>query len=275
VEIFADGLTGPDPCTHRREVEDDDDDGEEEEKKGSEREREMPDANAATPTALRAAILGAAPDGNRIFMVALELVTILYAMLYAFPHIPTGVVDNIGYRKAFTWFNVTSTAAMHEALENLLRTSDVLEVSRAPGATMDDVTAAAVADPRALSRLFGLRLYERGVAGAAPATSRQMIEAICAVYRALTVMDIGTRDDLYGLYRLYQVLPTSGYALPGVVRLGNIDRSALVEFCSGLAVAWIQPYFSKDAAFYLPPAAARGQCDPIMTYEEVCGGRAR
>ena len=77
-------------------------------------------------------LLGPGADGNKIFMVGMELVTTLFALLYAFPHIPTSIVDNVGRRTEFAWRNITSTETLRSALLNLLQTSDVLEASLAP-----------------------------------------------------------------------------------------------------------------------------------------------
>lgn len=199
-------------------------------------------------------LVGDKPDGTKIFMVAMELMTVLYALLYAFPHVPTGVIDEEGHQKAFTWFNVTSTEALRAAVQNLLQTSDILEFSLPSGAaTAADITVEAVANPRILSALFDLRLYACHV----PRTARQMLESVSAAYRAILTIDILTRDELYSLYRRYQVLPAA-YSLPGTLRMAT-EKPALIKFCTELAVTWIQPYFSKDAAFYVPadPALAK------------------
>jgi hypothetical protein len=86
-----------------------------------------------------------------------------------------------------------------------------------------------------------------------------MFENIAAIFRALHGVDVTTREELWTLYQRYQLLPV-GYKLPGMVRLDMEDRSALIRFCSELTVDWMQPYFAKQSAYYLPREAAAVVC---------------
>ena len=201
-------------------------------------------------------------DGPKILAVATDLLMTLYALLYAFPHVPSTLVGDVAVdapgsaadltRDDVQWFSVRSTNALRAALEALLQTSEVLETSLRPGLTTDAVTRAALADPRTLSDLFDLHLYD---APEVPITCRQMFEGIAAVYRAVNTVEVTTREELWTLCQRYQVIPV-GYQLPGKVRVESENRSDLLRFCSELAVDWLQPYFARHAAFYRPAGAA-------------------
>ena len=215
-------------------------------------------------------------DGRRLLMVGMELMMSLYALLYAFPHIPAALMEDVTAAAVPTapgdagegdegeegvadapsdtqWYSVSSTAAMRASLEALLRTSEVLEVSLRAGATAEDIKLGELQDARALSRLFDLHLYE--VDADVPITCRQMYECIAAIYRALGALDITTREELRMLYQRHQLLPT-GYKLPGLVRVEPGNRSALIHFCSELTVDWMQPYFSRHPGYYMPRETA-------------------
>ena len=70
------------------------------------------------------------PDGEKLLMVAIEMIMCLLALLYAFPIIPSCIIDNfVDQTEVSQWFSVTSTTAMRAALETLLKTSEVLEFS--------------------------------------------------------------------------------------------------------------------------------------------------
>ena len=94
-------------------------------------------------------------DGRRILMVSTELAMTLFALLYAFPHIPSAIMHDVPLPGDTTdasataesdenpdqkdakddadapWFSVTSTAAMRSAMEAILKTSQTL--GRGPG----------------------------------------------------------------------------------------------------------------------------------------------
>lgn len=201
-------------------------------------------------------------DGRRMLMVAMELLMSLYALLYAFPHIPAALMEDVvdtnqDYAEAdppaeedagTQWLSVSSTAAMRAALEALLRTSEVLEVSMRAGATTDDIGLADLSNAHSLSRLFDLHLYDAD--SGVPCTCRQMYESIAAMYRAMAAVDVTTREELRVLYQRYQLLPM-GYKMPGLVRMDTGNRSDLIQFCSELTVEWMQPYFSRHPEYYL------------------------
>lgn len=212
-------------------------------------------------------------DGEKIWMVATECIMTLYALLYAFPHIPGALLEDVfvdeGEAPDEAWFSVMSTSAMRAAMESILKTSEVLLYSLSPNKTLDKLTkeivskdvsnntktSLPVADVDQISEFFDLHLNDPMV----PGTCRQMYDSIAAVYRTLNNMDITTREDLRELYMRYQLLPT-GYQLPGLSRVEMENRSALVRFCSELAVQWMQPYFSKHPVFYMPELAAAAVC---------------
>lgn len=182
-------------------------------------------------------------NGERLLMIGMELMMTLYALLYAFPHIPSTLleesdldldphVDEAGRQADPTggaggdeeeeapppppekqWFSVTSTEAMRAALDALLQTSEVLESSLPPGRNTSNLTRTVVADARRLSDFLGLRLYDDGV----PATCRQMYESIAAIYDALNRIDVTTREELWTLYQRYQII-SMDYQLPGLER---------------------------------------------------------
>jgi hypothetical protein len=205
-------------------------------------------------------------------MVGMELMMSLYALLYAFPHIPTTLLDEgdvLGQadepgqssdpsQEGKQWFSVMSTEAMRAALDALLQTSEVLDSALAPGQAITDLSRTVVADARRLSEFLDLRLYDDDV----PATCRQMFETIAAMYNALDRVDITTRDELWTLYQRYQII-SMDYQLPGLSRVETANRSALLRFCSELAVSWLQPYVSKNPAFYLPPDTVATACKAV------------
>lgn len=206
------------------------------------------------------------PDGPKLLAVATELAMTLYALLYAFPHIPTSLVEDVVDAAGASndiahgevqWFSVRSTAALRAAMEALLRTSEVLELCLRPGLTVKAITREAVGDVARLSDVFDLQLYDAGAE--IPATCRQMFEVLAATYHAIGNVEITTREELWALLQRYQVIPV-GYQLPGTVRVESENRSELLRFCSELAVDWTQPYFARHVPFYLGPekAAAPG-----------------
>jgi hypothetical protein len=202
-------------------------------------------------------------DGAKLFAVATELVMTLYALLYAYPHIPTSLVDDVDTSGDIAdgevqWYSVRTPAALRAAMEALLRTSQVLEVSLRPGLTVAAITGDAVADAEGLSDIFDLQLY---AADDIPATCRQLYESLAVAYRAVVTLNVNTREDLWALLQRYQLIPI-GYQLPGTVRVESENRSDLLRFCSELAVDYLQPYFAKHEAFYHPRGAATACTSP-------------
>ena len=199
-------------------------------------------------------------NGNKIWMVATECVMTLFALLYAFPHIPSCLLDDV-YKDETEeaedpqWYSVTSTAAMRAAMESILKTSEVLETSLTPGRTVDGITKDAVSSVGTLSSLFDLRVDDPDV----PSTCRQMLQNIVAVYAALNQTEITTREELFALYKRYQLI-SSNYQLAGLSRVAAGDQSSLVRFCTELMVQWMQPYFSKHPRFYMPNSTSAVAC---------------
>jgi hypothetical protein len=63
--------------------------------------------------------------------------------------------------------------------------------------------------PDSLSQLFDLQLNHPQV----PVTCRQMYDVICSLYRAIKTVNVTNRQDLYELYRRFQLIPNT-YSLP-------------------------------------------------------------
>lgn len=200
----------------------------------------------------RADLVQARPDGNRIFMVVFELATLLYALVFAYPHIPTTLIDETGRQREFNWTSVLDNVGLRDAIRGLLRTSDTLEACRATGGAADAVDElAAVCDPHALSALYRLNLSSDEV----PLTTRQMVEAVCRVYQKLTELELSTREELIALLRHHQFVPNATRLRPN--EKNSRTHAALLTFCTELAVDWMQPFFARNARFYIPPALAQ------------------
>lgn len=191
-------------------------------------------------------------SGERHLMVAMELLMSLYALLYAFPHVPSSVLEEEGGAQT-QWLSVTSVGGLRGALQTMLQSSEILIATLPPGMTADDITVDVASSAPALSRLFDLRLYDRTAAVPVPATCRQMFETIAAVYRNIASVSLTSREELHGMMRRCMVLP-SAHRLPNLDSAIEEER-ALLRFCANLAVAWLQPYFARDSNFYLPPGS--------------------
>lgn len=184
-------------------------------------------------------------DGNRLLMVCQELLMALFCLLYAYPHIPSRIIDD---QRSTTWYSIGSKDALRAAIDNLLRNSEVLRVSLAPGVDVADLSHRSACDPDLLNDQLDLRLYDDGV----PATGRQMVHALAAVYRAVTgPNDIGTREEMLRLFQKLQLLRPA-FALP----TDRSDRSGLLRFCSEQTVQWLQPYFASAPTFFHPEGLA-------------------
>jgi hypothetical protein len=217
-----------------------------------------------------------------MLIVAMELLMSLFALLYAYPHVPTTLLrpevpattsaPGVNAVPAPAppipeWFGVTSPGALRTALQAMLQTSEALGVSLRPGQTPDDITLAALADPFVLSTLFDLDLYGRDT----PVTSRQMFEALSAAYRAMLGVNVYSRNDLFTLFRRHQLLPL-GHLPTTVSRFlrsfpgtpdptgGTATAEGLLRFCTELTTAWLQPYFAHSPDFYLPRLIQTGEC---------------
>lgn len=188
-----------------------------------------------------------AADGERALVVALELTMTLFCVLYAYPHVPSVVLDT-GTGATSTWFAVATPGALRAALLHLLRQSEVMQSCAAGGpATLNDLLFDDLGDANRLDAVFGLRLGADNV----PVVCRQMFQAIAALLRAVgTLTDVGTRDALQRLYQKYQFLPMNVSA--GARRVERPDRAELLRFCSEQAVGWLQPYFGSHPRFFQP-----------------------
>ena len=116
-----------------------------------------------------------------------------------------------------------------------------------PNKTIRDINRDAMGDMRRLSELFDVRLHD----GEVPAIFQQMFETICAMYHILNTTEFGTRDELWHVYRRYQFISPT-YRLPGLAQMEKENCSAMIQFCSELTVARLQPYFACSPLFYLP-----------------------
>lgn len=149
------------------------------------------------------------------------------------------------------WLSVTSTDTFRAAIENLLRSSDPLEVCLNHGKSIADISLATVSNLVSLSELFQLRISE------CPSSCRQMYECIVAVYSVLQQGAVGTRNDLFGLYQRFGIISRS-YKLPSFSsqQVSEQVRPDLLVFCSKLCVDFLQPYFAQDVSYYLPDAVS-------------------
>lgn len=190
------------------------------------------------------------PDGNRMLMVAQELVMALFCLLYAYPHVPSRIIDD---KTSTTWFSVGSQAALRLAINNLLQTSEVLLVCLAPGVARAELTWESACDPDLLDELLDLQLYHDDV----PISCQQMFHDIATLYTSVTnVQHIGTRENMLVLFKSHQLLRPS-FTLPS----DRSDRTGLLRFCSEQTVEWLQPYFAAAPLFLYPMGLLTARCD--------------
>lgn len=198
-------------------------------------------------------------DGDRLLMVAMELVMNLFALLYAFPHVPSRLLDSSAVTEAGTanapsannaWFSVASHSALKLSLLNIARTSPVFRSCMAElGYSPDtDLTVEALCQPGRLDELLGLNLYVDEV----PISCQQMYHSICAAYKSLVfpTFDMeGVTITREWLARLFE-----DHGLTGAAAVGRkgMDRNGLLSFCSVRTVAWLQPYFASSPLFFHP-----------------------
>jgi hypothetical protein len=64
---------------------------------------------------------GRLADGRRLLMIAQELVMSLFALLHAFPHVPTVILEDSSQEA--TWYSVVSLNGLHQALLEMLQNS--------------------------------------------------------------------------------------------------------------------------------------------------------
>lgn len=194
------------------------------------------------------------PDLQRVFVVALELLMPLYALVYAFPFVPDRILEdpnrvNEDGQLAFVssdWFVVEDIATFHEAIANLLCTSRVLLLTLNPDLDVSDLNGRSMSSMNNISSMFELNLSHDGV----PVTCRQMYQLLAATYNALmNLTGIVSRQDLYQLYRYYGMVDG---VKPAPTRK-DTTVSAMVQQCSEQAFRWLQPYFSVHPEKYWPP----------------------
>lgn len=184
-------------------------------------------------------------DGNRILMVAMEMIMSLFAVLFAFPHVPSRIIDG-KMENVTAWYAVTTHSELCAALLELLNNSPVISLC----ARRPPLGAVDICDIDALSDQLDLFLSAEGV----PITCRQMYSNICAVFSAIFVPRIDmtgvtlTRDWLAHLFAGQGLLRAS---LSSAGHKG-VDRSGLMGFCSEQTVAWLQPYFASHPRFFHP-----------------------
>ena len=199
---------------------------------------------AEPPAAPAAAVYGV--DGDRLLMVAMELVMGLFGLLYAFPHVPSRLLDV----EAAAWFSVATHDSLKVALLKLLQGSPVLVACLAEvGHRPEDLRVWDLCSLEQLDALLGLNVFADGV----PTTCRQMYLILVQVFRAVLLPPVDpdrlvvTQDWLTGTYRQHGLLSNR---LPA--RGGGRDRPDLLRFCTEHTVAWLQPYFASDPLFFHP-----------------------
>lgn len=88
------------------------------------------------------------PDGERLLMVAMELVMALFGLLYAFPHVPSRLLESKS--GPTTWFSVASHDALRSSLLMQLKNSPVMNAclkdpQSVPPLTLDILAGTVVA----------------------------------------------------------------------------------------------------------------------------------
>lgn len=188
-------------------------------------------------------------DGHKLLMVAIEMLMALFALLYAFPHIPTQLLGN-DPEEEITWTPVNTHKELVEAVLGILKNSPVLRIcARLNTQDVENLQADTVSDMARLDGLLGLFLMVDDI----PVTCQQMYHCLCAAYRSILFprLDFGdgavTRDWVAHLLESNGLI---GAASVGTAR--NRDQSGLLPFCSTRMVAWLQPYFASSPMFYYP-----------------------
>lgn len=196
------------------------------------------------------------PELQKAFVVALELLMPLYALVYAFPFVPDRILedpsrvnedgDATTAMVSSDWFVVEDIATFHEAVANLLCTSRVLLFSLHPDLDVSELNGNSMTSMRHISSIFDLNLSHPSV----PGTCRQMYQLLAATYNALmNLTGIVSRQDLYQLYQYYGMVD----GMKPVPVRKDTTVSAMVQQCSEQAFRWLQPYFSVHPEKYWPP----------------------
>jgi len=201
-------------------------------------------------------------DGNRLLMVAMEMVIALFVLLYNFPHVPTRILKDEGENE-MVWSSLSTHASLQVALLRLLQTSPVFAGCLAlQGRTPETLTAKELCDPRQLDAALGLALYANDV----PVTCQQMYYHLCGVYAAILFPSYTVGNELMA----NQTWLSSLYLQQGVMEHGAVqggataalrqrsavvtadDQEDLLRFGTTHAVAWLQPYFASHPFFFHP-----------------------
>jgi hypothetical protein len=194
------------------------------------------------------------PDLQRAFVVALELLMPLYAMVYAFPFVPDRILEDpdrvieegAAAVVSSDWIVVEDIPMFHEAIANLLCTSRVLLLMLRPDLDVSHLRGERMTSIREISYTFELNLMHHSI----PGTCRQMYQSLAATYNAvMKLTGTVTRQDLNHLYQYYGILDR---IQPAPTRR-DATVSAMVQQCSEQAFRWLQPYFSVHPEKYWPP----------------------
>ena len=189
-------------------------------------------------------------DGHKLLMVAIEMLMTLFALLYAFPHVPTQLLPDDADAEEIVWTPVNTHKELVDAVIGILRRSPVIRLcARLNGRDAESLQTVNLGNIAQLDDALGLYL----LADSMPVTCQQMYHCLCAAYRGLLFprMDFGdgavTRDWLAHLLESNGLI---GAASIGTAR--NRDQSGLLPFCSTRMVSWLQPYFASNPMFYYP-----------------------
>lgn len=212
-------------------------------------------------------------DGNKLWMVGQQLTTTIYAMIFAFPHIPNKIMPDPDEEAVF--FVPETNRAFKLAVENLLQTSDVLRVSLSADYSVSDLILENVGNLQRLAIIFGLEIFQ----GRCPSSTRQLFERICDVFCVISTQKrLPTRRDLETFLQSRGFLPN---ALNANIGNGSVLRqrpeprdgldlddeeeeeeeakwrssTSLLGFCAHHTVLFLQPYFADQIALYLPGVA--------------------
>lgn len=185
-------------------------------------------------------------DGDRLLMVAMELTMSLFAMLYAFPHVPARILG--AGDEAPRWFAVKNHGELCAALLSMLQASPVVAVCmQGAGFSVDDLDLAALCDPAQLDAKMGLNLYAEDV----PIGCQQMYHALCGAYAALLHPPLISGDTVVTREWMQRLYSQQGLTGASVGKVGQ-DRTALVKYCATQTVAWLQQHFAGQPLFYHP-----------------------
>lgn len=186
-------------------------------------------------------------DGDRLLMVAMELVMCLFGLLFAFPHVPSRLIDNT--KGETTWFSVVTIRALQMALLNMVRSSPVIQTCLAEqNRPLKSLTMDTLSRPGDLDEALGLNLYHDDT----PITCQQMYHGVCSIYESIQ----SPRFDMEGVTItrewLAKLFADQNLMSPAATGKQGQDHSALISFCAERTVAWMQPYFASNPLFFHP-----------------------